>query len=437
MPFFDYTASDRSGSLSSGTLQAKDKVEASKILATQGFFVLEVKPATNHSPAEPILENNSPPTPERASAMRPEAPLAKNAQAKGKKPPRSRNWWPQQTWSVLQSALYLRQLSVMFDAGIPIHHAANLLSEGEEYRGAVRARLQEIPRDLERGRLLSKSLQRSKLFSKLIVASVRLGEESGRLDTVLQDVADSQEQSVKLKRNLISRITYPVVVLVIMSVGLVVLGHVMSRVMLSLPGFEPQDIPLLGIVSSLFQSSAFLPLCFALLAGLGFLLHKIWHTPSWRLMVEQFVMAVPVVGNLVKRWEANTVTSHLSLLLKAGLPLDRGLQLCADLVSTLSYRRALLISEQQLRAGAELGECFYMSGLFPDDVLALLTAGEMSGKLEDSLARGARYCSEQVERTLETALALLEPLLIAILGLAIGSVLLCTFIPVFNSLQIL
>lgn len=454
MPIFQYTASDRSGSLTKGELEAKDKNAASRELASQGMFVLEIKkqagsvstkpaakattapavsPSTTTSSRKPPRRSSPPPpksvkpTKNLTSAV---APTKTGAPSPGSILKRRRVRWP-----ALQQALYLRQLNVLFDAGVPIHQAASVLANSEEHPPKVKEILLEIPRDLERGRLLSKSLQRSGLFGKLVVSSVRLGEESGRLDNILESLAETKEASVKLRRTLVSRLTYPVIVLIIMSLGLVVMGHVMSRVMSSLPNFKPEDLPLFGVVSRIFQHGAFLPGCLLLFAAFAALCYKVYQTPSWRMVAEKQFMSVPAAGMLLRRYEANTITSQLSLLISAGLPIDRGMELCSELVATEVFRQALLQSKDDLRNGAELGDCFKISGLFPDDVLALVTAGEISGQLEESLARASEYCSDQVERTLETLLALLEPLLIGFLGIAIGTVLLCTFVPIFNSIQ--
>ena len=337
----------------------------------------------------------------------------------------------------MQQALYLRQLQVLFAAGIPIHRAAEIVGESDEHRPDVKSILCQIPRDLERGRLLSKSLERSGLFGKLVVSSVRLGEESGRLQDILQSLAESKEKSVRLRRTLVSRLTYPAVVLVVMSLGLVVMGHVMSRVMTSIPNFHPGDVPVFGTLNLLFRHWAFLPGVGILGILLALLVRYIWQTRELRLAFEERIFVLPLVGSLLKRLEANTVTSQLELLLSAGLPIVRGLDLCAELVWTESYHQALIKTRQELLDGAELSDCFRKAELFPQDVLALIAAGEAAGNLTSSLAKASEYCADQVERTLESLLALLEPLLIGFLGITIGAVLLCTFVPIFNNLQTL
>ena len=422
-----------------------------------GLFVLEIKPSGSAKPSAgtqpaPIRR------PERAKAAEPvrtpvpktpkqkaeptrvlttvvshaddPAKLSKHNEKKKKKLPFRRA-----RWSPLQRALYLRQLCTMFYAGIPLHKATEILAEGDDYRPELQEALLGIPTDLQRGRQLSKSLKRSHLFSRLVVSSVQVGEQSGRLDSILKNLADGEEASVKLKRTLVSKLTYPVVVMLIMSLGLLVLGHVMSRVMASMPGFKPSDIPFFGIVTSTFQHPAFLPVCFLLIAVFAFLCWKAYMTPSWRLVVEGHLLQVPVLGKLLSRVESNTVTGQLSLLIGAGIPIDRSLELCSDLVSTERFRRALIQCKAEIRSGGAVGESFEMCGLFPGDVLALISAGETSGALEQSLKKAAEYCSDQVERSLETALSLLEPLLIGALGIAIGAVILCTFVPVFNQIQ--
>lgn len=436
MPLFDYTASDREGNLSHGQLEANDRAAASRHLAKQGLFVMGVTIAS-----KPALPRQEMP-PEERVATQPEQLLKERLQAmsiEGDKTVSVGSFQvlrlPQLTWSAMERALYLRQLQVMFDAGIPLYRSAAVLAENADYRPFVVGKLSEIPRDLERGRQLSKALERSTLFSPLIVSSVRLGEQSGRLDIVLDSLSSTEEQAVGLKRALISRLTYPAVVLVAMSLGLLVLGHVMGRVMSSLPAFQGADAPLIGTISRLFQHPAFFPGLALLLALVVMGARRIWRRHSSRLVIEQAALGMPVMGPLLRRLEATSVTSYLALLIKAGLPIDRGLGLCADLVRTLTFRRALLEAQQEIREGDELAICLKRPALFPEDVIALVQAGEVSGSLEDSLDTAARYCADQVERTLEAAMAIIEPLLIGFLGIAIGTVLILTFVPIFNSIK--
>lgn len=439
VPVFEYTASDRSGTLTKGELEATDKSAASRQLSAQGLFVLELKPSLAAATPRPTLD----PLPTRESSPQskpvspPTSPQPASPSQPSKNDPPKKKWYRRARWSTLDEAIYLRQLSVMFQAGIPIHRAASVVGDSESARPEVQALLAEIPRDLERGRMLSKALEKSGLFGRLVISTVRLGEESGRLEFVLLELADTKEEGLRLRRTLISRLTYPVVVLIAMSLGLVVMGHVMGQVMSSLPNLKAEDVPLFGLVNAIFASKAFLPLLILLVVATVLLIRYISGHRELRLACERRLLRIPMLGSLIRRLEAGTITRQLSLLLSAGLTIDRGMTLCAETALTEAFRSGLEQARDELRSGAELSESLRMSNLFPDDVIALLSAGELSGKLEDSLRRSADYSSEQVERSLETLLALLEPLMIAFLGITIGIVLLCTFVPVFNSLQTL
>lgn len=437
MPLFDYTASDREGTLCHGQLEASDRMAASKTLAQRGLFVMGVTmalkkalPVQDLPPAEKVASE-----PEELLKAKLEAMAIDGEKTVAVASIKRTLTLPQRTWSAMDRALYLRQLQVMFQAGIPLYRAASILAEGKEYNPFVTGKLKEIPLDLERGRLLSKALERSGIFTPLIISSVRLGEESGQLDDILDALSDNEERAVQLKRSLISRLTYPAVVLVAMCGGLLVLGHVMSRAMATLPAFAESASPFLTLVNRVFQNAAFLPLLALVLALLGAGVRKLLRRHRSRLVIESALLGLPVVGPLIRRLEANSVCGHLSLLIKAGLPIDRGLGLSADLVRSLSFRRALLVTQQQVREGEELGVSLKGSGLFPDDVIALIHAGEFSGSLEESLDTASRYCADQVERTLEAALAILEPVLIGVLGVAIGAVLILTFVPIFSTLK--
>lgn len=443
MPFFDYTASDREGTLSHGQVEAPDKAAAGRALTKQGLFVMSIAPA-RAAPPRPIPPSESPVLPV-AEAELPEPdehPLKAKLEAIPIEAERTvsvgsvrKLTLPQRSWTRMDRALYLRQLQIMFQAGIPLYRAAGVLAQGKEYNRRTQDKLKEIPIDLERGRTLSKALQRAGLFSHLIVSTVRLGEESGQLDTVLDALSDTEERAVQLKRALVSRLTYPAVVMLAMSLGLVVLGHVMGRVMASMPALQKATSPVLGAISGAFQNKAFLPVAAVLAVLVVAGCRRLWRLHRSRLVLEHLALIAPVLGPLLKRLEANSVTSQLSLLIKSGLAMDRGLGLCAELVRTLTFRRALLLVQQEVREGQELGASLKDKELFPEDVLALVQAGEISGSLESSLETAARYCSDQVERTLDSALAVLEPLLIGLMGIAIGAVLILTFVPIFSTLK--
>lgn len=434
MPLFDYTASDRAGALSHGQLEATDRIAASRVLTAQGLFVMGItvasKPAVKEAPPpEQDEDDEELPLTNKLEAAKIEADstVAVGTVRKIK--------LPQRSWSRMDRALYLRQLQLMFRAGIPLYRAAGVLAEGVEYNRGVMDKLKEIPRDLERGRSLSKCLQVSGLFSHLIIATVRLGEETGRLDAVLDALSNTEEKAVHLKRALVSRLTYPAVVMLAMSAGLLVMGHVMSRVMASIPALQKAGSPLILSITNTFQHRAFLPVVAVLLVLSIAGWRRLWRLHRSRLVIEHAMLAFPVLGPLLKRLETNSVTGQLSLLIKSGLAMDRGLGLCSELVRTLSFRRALLCVQQEVRAGQELAASLKDKELFPEDVLALVQAGEISGSLEKSLDTAARYCSEQVERTLDSALAVIEPLLVGLMGIAIGAVLILTFVPIFSTLK--
>ncbi len=462
MPWFDYTASDRDGTMDRGRIEAADRGSASRELLGRGLFVLDVAPSVNGLPLAPVPDEASTesgtglvPHPKALAAWDQDEdnvtetvavdhkaqiskaiPASESPHDAGKNLPEKLKLFSRpQTWSRMSRALYLRQMQVMFDAGIPLYRAASVLGQAPEQKETVNEKLREIPLDLERGRVLSKALERSGLFNKLIVNSVRLGEESGRLDSILEALSTNEERGVQLTRALVSRLTYPLVVLISMTGGLVVLGHVMSRVMSDLPAFQNNAPPILKIFSKILQHWSFFPLILLLLMGLAALARAVWRHDEARKLIEQSVFGLPMVGPLLKRLEANTVTGHLSLLLTAGLPLDRGLGLCAELVRTRLFSLALLKGQESLRGGAELTQSLQSATLFPEDVLALVHAGELSGSLEHSLSTAAKYCAEEVERTLEMVLAVLEPLLVGFLGIMIGIVLLLTFVPIFSSLK--
>lgn len=443
MQRLNYTASDRRGILHYGQLQAESQAQAKEQLQARGLVVLELDlVSSSHHPQERNLDllgprqshpiASVPPFTNRPQSSQPDdktvaVPLQK------KKYSFTLQALKRDTWSSAERARYLHQLAALFAAGIPLHRATLIAGRDHSFAFKTSKKLCQLPLDLQRGQAFSKAIELSGLFSPFMVQAIRIAEDCGRLHTTLSALAKAEEEQLALKRALLQRISYPLLVLSTMTLGLLILAHVMSQAMVVLPN---QSSPLgVNALHRLLQSAAFLPasatLCTLFIASSM----SAWRNPTLRIKMEQALWTLPVLGPLVRRIESVTVTSHLLLALQAGLSLERALTLGSQLMRTQSFRHALLGAAADLIDGCELTPSLARSHLLPSDILALISAGEYSGCLEKTLSIAAKYSRDSAQHTLEVALAVLEPLLLALLGLLLGGLLLTTFLPIFQGMQ--
>lgn len=412
MPKFEYKASDLQGEIRDGEIEAVTQQEATKALAKQQLFVVEIRQLPD------IAKIPSAPVKLKKPVDRPSTPLRTG--------PRRRF---NHRLTLLQRTLYLRQLQVMFSAGIPLHQSTSVLCASLEAK--LQEQLQSIPKDLLKGRPLSRAFERSGLFNHLIVSAIKVGEESGSLDIILSTLADGEESRLKIGRSIASQLTYPLTVLILLVLGVVFLAHLMAGVIQTVVSQDSLALKLMTILTSPY-----------LIPGCALGLFCAWRAaklylkePKRKTKIEKLLLSLPSVGRFITCHETHVLTGNLALLIKAGLPINRCLGLCSDLVRTEHFRDLLSHARQAITEGSTLSEALAWDNLIDRDVISLISCGEQSGKAESSLEKISEYCSETLDSELSSLVSLLEPLMIAGLGLILGTLLMITFSPVITAMS--
>lgn len=410
MPHFRYVAASRDGQIEKGVIEAQAKVEVVQVVQQRGLILMEVAPAE-----APVKKT-------RVPVSRP-APPVETVAAPGSV-----------RWNRFERAVYIRHLQTMFEAGVSLSDTLHTLAETGESRPEVQRRLQQVAAEVTGGQTLSKAMARSGLFTALQVGTVQAGENGGGLGSLLRRLADVEEKEVEVQRRLLSSISYPAVVLVLMVCALAILGNVMSRVLQSMPGVEPPG-GLLGLVYRLVGS----PFLFLLLllgpVAAVLLVGYLWEQTEPRRYMESWISRLPKFGHMTRRLEAARICRLLAVLSSSGLRFDRSLELVAKTSTSPMARDALRQAAGSLRDGMTVSQCLASTRYFPNDVLQMTNAGEESGQLPQMLAKVADYAETEVEHFLESLIAMIEPLLMAFLGIAVGVIILLTFAPVYRSLQ--
>ena len=418
MPAFRYTATSAEGGIRQGVIEALSKAQAVSSLQERGLMLMD------------ICEERRPVAAPPAAAVEKPEPVARPAV---KALPQT---FPKATWSRFERAVFLRQLALMFASGVSLFRAIEVLST-QARRPALSACLVQIVKSMEGGVTLSVTLDRSRLFTPLQVGTVRIGEATGQLGSLLESLAQVEEQEVAFSRKLMARLSYPVGVLLAVLVGLSLLGHVMGGAMTtlvtSLPGSA--SVAWLLLLGKALASPWFIVFSLGIPLGSLALLRFLWEREPSREALEQVLLRVQPFGPLWRRMQAARLCRLLALMITSGVRADRTLDLIAQSTGSPAARRALGVCRETLQEGEGLATALRRSAFFPAEVVHMAAAGEESGRLGVLLERVADYCEIEVERFLESACAALEPLAMMVLGFGVGVVILVTFAPVYQLLD--
>ncbi|MBI3926177.1 MAG: type II secretion system F family protein [Armatimonadetes bacterium] len=412
MARYSYRVSDPRGSLATGVLEAPDRAGAARALQSQGMILLELEEMRETAPA--------------ASALPQDDPFLSAVEGGEDAAARRR-----MVWSRYERAVFLRQLAMMFSAGIHVVKALEVLA-AQASGSRSRLRLAEMVEDLEKGSSLGMAMQMSCLFNILQVGTVRIAEETGRMAALLDLLARLEEHEVNLRRRVIAQLSYPAVVLGGVILAVAFLGHLMGGV---LGQFAPEMSGGTLRWAAAALASPWFPV--VVIAAPGLLavgLSRLWRLPGARPAMERFLLRLPAIGALLRRMEAARLCRLLGILAASGVQPQRSLALCRSATSSPAARQALQNSRESLLEGATFSQALERGAFFGREVIQLTAAGEEAGRLSSQLMKVADYSEMEVERFLESATAALEPLLIGVLGTVVALVMLLTFGPIYGVL---
>lgn len=329
---------------------------------------------------------------------------------------------------------FTRRLAVLVAAAVPLHEALAALYRQEPHSG-LRAVLDRVNTRLAEGASLARALEEEPaVFSPYFCAMVAAGEEGGMLDRILVRLADFLERQESIRNSVVGAVSYP---LLMAAVGCGVMLFLLAFVIPKLTGIFSSGkaaLPLLTkwllAVSTALQHWWWLLL--AAVCGSVWLYRRVIRKPSVMDARDRLLLALPLLGPLLHTLARGRFASVLSLLLSGGVPLLQALSICAAVVVNRSYAAALLEARASLAEGASLAGSLGASPLFPPLLLQLISVGEQSGTLVENLETAGRNFEQEFEVSSTRQLRLLEPLLVIVMGLAVGLVVLAVLLPIFE-----
>ncbi|CAI3926561.1 type II secretion system F family protein [Alteromonas macleodii] len=343
----------------------------------------------------------------------------------------------QQKVGLDEMIIFSRQMYSLLKAGIPIIRAIKGLSENASHK-----RFQEILKDiadqLEQGRSLSSSMAKyEKVFTRLTISVVVVGENTGKLDDVFLQLALYFEREQETRRRIKSALRYPTFVLIALAIAMFILNLFVVPVFTQM--FERFDTELPIMTRVLIGTSNFFVnywwlLIFVIVGGI-FAVKQYVNSTNGRLKWDKFKLKLPIVGSIIERSLLSRYSRSFSMILRAGVPLTAGLSLTADAVDNAHMRKRIKEMRQGIEKGESLLRVSKNSELFSTLVLQMIAVGEETGRLEPLLEESADYYEREVDFDLKSLTAKIEPILIGFVAVMVLILALGIFTPMWNMMS--
>ncbi len=336
-------------------------------------------------------------------------------------------------------AVMSRQFATMINSGLSLLRALNILSEQTESSG-LREALSTVRTDVEKGQSLSQALAKHpKVFSRLYVAMIKAGETGGVLDKTLLRMAETMEKEVALRHKIKSAMTYPVVVfglvIIIVSAMLLFVVPMFKNLYTQLGGTLPLPTRVLIMLSDFIKKAWFLWLPGSIGAVVGF---KKWiKTEAGRAKWDAIKLKLPIFGVLVHKTALSRYSRTLAALFRSGVPILQGLDIVKETVNNAVMAEAVTEVQLSVKEGASIAKPLEEHAIFPPMVVQMMLVGEETGALDTMLEKIADFYDQEVDATVEALTSLIEPLLIAVMGVAVGGMVVALYMPMFNIINLI
>ncbi|MBU1925821.1 MAG: type II secretion system F family protein [Candidatus Omnitrophica bacterium] len=400
MPFFKYVAKDEEGNTITDIIEAKDKDVALDMLRVKNMIIITISEQKGAKAAERAANKR----------VKPE-----------------------------ELVIFSRQLATMVNAGIPLVQSLDILSEQMDSL-AFRKIVSQVRADVESGASLSAALEKHpKVFSFLYANMIKAGETSGMLDEILERLAGYLEKNDALQRKVKSAMVYPAVVSV-MAIGitLVLLLKVIPTfkdIFASLGGTLPAPTQILITISDIARNY-FLVAVIAFGAFI-FVLQKVVSTPKGKAKFDELKLNMPVFGPLLRKVAVARFSRTLATLIRSGVPILGSLEIVGKTSGNTVIEQAVDKARIGIREGESISTPLARSKAFPPMVTRMIAVGEESGELEKMLSKIADFYETQVDAAVSGLTSMIEPLIIAFLGIVVGSIVIAMFLPIFKVTELI
>ena len=339
------------------------------------------------------------------------------------------------TITPLDIAIFSRQLATMLAAGIPLVQSFEIVGTGHE-NPAMQKLIMAVKADVEGGSALAEALAKHPLyFDDLFTNLVEAGEQAGALETLLDKIATYKEKTEALKKKIKKALTYPAAVLVVAMVVTTIL------LIFVIPAFEDlfkgfgADLPTftrMVIDLSVFvrEKGWYLAILIGIAISSFFYFKK--RSQAMRHGIDRMSLKIPIIGPILQKASIARYARTLSTMFAAGVPLVEALESVAGATGNIVYEVAVLEMRDEVSTGQRLQQAMENTGLFPNMVIQMIAVGEESGSLDDMSSKVADFYEEDVDNAVDNLSSLLEPMIMAILGVLVGGLVVAMYLPIFK-----
>ena len=421
MPRYTYVALDSRGQESTGLVEASSTNEAIGQLRQAGYFPTNVY---EEGPGAAVATETARPKTKATRAAR-KSLGSKNIvlfQRKSVKP------------KVLM--IFTRQLATLIDAGLPLLRGLNVLAK-QERDSVLKSTINKLADSVQGGSTFSEGLaQHPRLFNDLYVNMVRAGEVGGVLEVVLTRLAEFQEKAQKIKNKVIAAMVYPIIVL---GLALAIMSFLMIFIV---PRFEAifhdmlGDKPLPAITLFVIGISGFMQNHWAILVGLlvGIIVayKLIARTRQGRALLDRVKLHAPLFGDLIRKTSISRFSRTLGTLVTSGVPILQALTITRETAGNMVIARAISQVHDSVKEGESIVQPLEGSGAFPPMVISMIDVGEETGQLPEMLLKIAEVYDDEVDNSVAALTSLLEPIMIVMLALIVGTIVIALFMPLIS-----
>jgi type IV pilus assembly protein PilC len=331
-------------------------------------------------------------------------------------------------------AVFTRQFSVMIDAGLPLVQCLDILGTQEEDKNFAAVILQ-TRMSVEGGASLADAMRKHpKTFDHLFTNMVAAGEAGGILDTILKRLATYIEKAVKLTGQVKSAMIYPIAVITIATLVVAVILWKVIPTFAELFAGLGAELPLPTRVVIWMSGSlvSYFPIMAVIMVAAAWALRTYYKTDNGRHVIDSGVLKLPILGSIMRKIAVARFCRTLATLISSGVPILDGLEITAKTAGNAIIEDAIMATRTSIEHGETISAPLKETAVFPAMVVQMIGVGEATGALDTMLAKIADFYEEEVDTAVAGLLTLLEPIMIAILGVVVGGIVIAMYLPIFD-----
>jgi len=331
-------------------------------------------------------------------------------------------------------SIFFRRLSTMINAGLPLVQCFELAERGSEKKALLKL-LKDIRQNLEGGNPLGETLRKfPKEFDRLTCALVEAGEQGGILDTILLRLCQYKEKALALKAKIKSAMVYPIAILavsfIVTSILMIFVIPVFGEMFGDMGAELPAPTQIAMSVSDFFVEFWYMVVGTPI--ALVMAIRALYNTPKGRYQLDKLLLSLPVLGDVLRKASVARFCRTFSTLSAAGVPILEALDTVAETSGNMVIEEVILSSKASISQGQTLTAPLEASKIFPIMVTQMISIGEQTGSMEEMLAKIADFYEEEVDTAVNNMQQLMEPLIMAFLGVVIGGLVISMYLPIFQ-----